>query len=99
VHEVEVTSGQFSNRMVLGELGEAPNSLVDILFLYQIFRDASKILQARVAPKLGKAMLQGLNSMLHEEHHELNTQQCASFPSFKSLNARQQRSNLFYFCI
>jgi hypothetical protein len=43
--------------MILGELGEAPDSLVDILFLYQIPRDASRILQARVAPKLGKAML------------------------------------------
>jgi hypothetical protein len=74
--------------MVLGELGEAPDSLVDILFLYQIFKDASRIFQARVAPKLGKAMLQGLNSMLHEERHELDTRQCASFPSFQSLNAR-----------
>jgi hypothetical protein len=85
--------------MVLSQLGEAPDSLVDILLLYQIFRDASKILQARVAPKLGKAMLQGLNSTLHEERHELNTRQCASFASFKGLNARTQRSNLFYFCI
>jgi hypothetical protein len=73
VHGVEVISGQISNRMILGELGEAPDSLVDILFLYQIFRDASRIFQARVAPKLGKVMLQGLNSTLHEERHELNT--------------------------
>jgi hypothetical protein len=43
--------------MFLGELGEAPDSLVDIFFLYQIFRDASRVLQARVAPKLGEAML------------------------------------------
>jgi hypothetical protein len=42
--------------MVLGELGEAPDSLVNILLLYQIFRDASRILQARIAPKLGKAV-------------------------------------------
>jgi hypothetical protein len=73
MHGVEITSGQFSNRMVLGELGEAPDSFVDILLHYQIFRDASRILQARVAPKLGKAMLQGLNSTLHEERYELNT--------------------------
>jgi hypothetical protein len=59
--------------MVLDELGEAPDSLVDILLLYQIFRDARRILQARVVPKLGKAMLQGLNSTLHKERHELNT--------------------------
>jgi hypothetical protein len=43
--------------MILGELGEAPDLLVHILFLYQIFRDVSRIFQARVAPKLGKAML------------------------------------------
>jgi hypothetical protein len=43
--------------MFLGELGEAPDSLVHVLFLCQIFRDASRIFQARVAPKLGKAML------------------------------------------
>jgi hypothetical protein len=74
--------------MILGELGEVPNSLVDILFLYQIFRDASRIFQARVTPKLGKAVLQGLNSTLHKERYELNTRQSASFASFQSLNAR-----------
>jgi hypothetical protein len=68
--------------MILGELGEAPDSLVHIFFLYQIFRDASRIFQARVAPKLGKAMLQGLNSTLHKERHELNTRQSASLASF-----------------
>jgi hypothetical protein len=88
VHGVEVISGQISNRMILGELGEAPNSLVDILFLYQIFRDASRIFQARVTPKLGETVLQGLNSTLHKERHELNTRQSASFASFQSLNAR-----------
>jgi hypothetical protein len=88
VYGVEVISGQISNRMILGELGEVPDSLVDILFLYQIFRDASRILQARVAPKLGKAMLQGLNSTLHKERHELNARQSTSFASFQSLNAR-----------
>jgi hypothetical protein len=36
MHGVEVVSGQVSNRMILGELGKAPNSLVDIFFLYQI---------------------------------------------------------------
>jgi hypothetical protein len=68
--------------MVLGELGEAPDSLVDILLLYSIFRDVRRILQARVVPKFGKAMLQGLNLTLHKERHELNTRQCASFTSF-----------------
>jgi hypothetical protein len=43
--------------MILGELGKVPKSLVHILFLYQIFRDASRIFQARVTPKLGKAVL------------------------------------------
>jgi hypothetical protein len=43
--------------MILGELGEAPDSLVDIFLLYQIFRDASRIIQARVTPKLGETVL------------------------------------------
>jgi hypothetical protein len=43
--------------MILGELGEAPNSLVNFLLLHEISRDARRIHQARVAPKLGKAML------------------------------------------
>jgi hypothetical protein len=73
VHGVEEISSQISDRMFFCELGEAPNSLVDILFLYQIFRDASRIFQARVSPKLGEAVLQGLNSTLYEKHHELNT--------------------------
>jgi hypothetical protein len=88
VHGVEVVSGQISNRMILGELGEAPNSLVDIFFLYKIFRDVSRIFQARVIPKLGEAVLQGLNSTLHEERHELDTRQSSSLSSFQSLNAR-----------
>jgi hypothetical protein len=73
MHGVEEISSQISNCMFFGELGEAPNSLVDILFLYQIFKDASRIFQARVSPKLGEAVLQGLNSMLYEKRHELNT--------------------------
>jgi hypothetical protein len=84
VHGVEVVSGQISNRMILGELGEVPNSLVHILFCYQIFKDASRIFQARVTPKLGKAMLQGLNSMLHKERHELNTNKVPPLPPFKA---------------
>jgi hypothetical protein len=43
--------------MILGELGETPDSLVDIFFLHQLFRDASRIFQARIAPKIGEAML------------------------------------------
>jgi hypothetical protein len=73
MHGVEVVSGQVSDRMIFGELGEPPNSLVDILFLYQIFRDASRIFQARVSLKFGEAVLQGLNSTLYEKCHELNT--------------------------
>jgi hypothetical protein len=73
MHRVKIVSGQVSDRMFFGELGEAPNSLVDILFLYQIFRDASRIFQARVSPKLGELVLQGLNSILYEKRHELNT--------------------------
>jgi hypothetical protein len=59
--------------MILGELGEAPNSLVDFLLLHEIFREARRVHQARIAPKFGKTMLQGLNSTLYKEHHELNT--------------------------
>jgi hypothetical protein len=82
--------------MILGELGKTPKSLVDIFFLYQIFRDASRIFQARVIPELGEAVLQGLNSMLHKERHELDTRQSSSLASFQSLNARQKRKNLCY---
>jgi hypothetical protein len=57
VHGVEIVSGQISDRMISCELGEAPNSLVDILFLYQVFRDARRIVQASVIPKLGEAVL------------------------------------------
>jgi hypothetical protein len=56
--------------MILGELGEAPDSPVSIFFLYQIFGDASRIFQTRVTPKLGEAVLQGLNSTLHKKCHE-----------------------------
>jgi hypothetical protein len=68
--------------MIFGELGEAPNSLVDILFIYQIFRDASRIFQTRVSPNLGEAVLQGLNSTLYEKRHELDTRQSTSLASF-----------------
>jgi hypothetical protein len=34
VHRVKEISGQISNRMFLGELGETPDSLVDIFFQY-----------------------------------------------------------------
>jgi hypothetical protein len=88
MHGVEVVSGQVSDRMIFGELGEAPNSLVDILFLYQIFRDASRIFQARVSPKLGKAVLQGLNSTLYEKCHELNTRQSTPLATLQSLDTR-----------
>jgi hypothetical protein len=56
-HGVEKIHSQIGNCMLLGELGEIPDSLVDIFFRYQIFRYASRILQARVSPKFGKAVL------------------------------------------
>jgi hypothetical protein len=82
VYGVKEISGQISNRMFLGELGKTPDSLVDIFFQYQIFRDASRIFQAGVTPKFGKAVLQGLNSTLNKKRHELNTRQSASLTSF-----------------
>jgi hypothetical protein len=57
VHGVKVVTGQVSDRMIFSELGQAPNSMVDILFLYQIFRDARRIVQASKTPKLGEAVL------------------------------------------
>jgi hypothetical protein len=57
VHGVEIVSSQISDHMIFCELDEAPNSLVDILFLYQVFRDASRIVQASVILKLGEAVL------------------------------------------
>jgi hypothetical protein len=99
VHGVEVISGQISNRMILGELGEAPNLPVNVFFLYQLFGDASRVLQARIAPDLGKAMLQGLNSTLYKERHEWNTRQSTSLASFQSLNTREKRKNLLNFRI
>jgi hypothetical protein len=74
--------------MILGKFGKVPNSLDDIVFLYQIFRDASKIFQARVIPKLGEAVLQGLDSTVDKERYELDTRQSSSLASFQSLNAR-----------
>jgi hypothetical protein len=43
--------------MILGELGEIPDSFVDFLLLHQVSRDARRIHQARIAPKLGKKVL------------------------------------------
>jgi hypothetical protein len=57
VHGVEEIRSQIGNCMLLGELGEIPDSLVDIFLRYQISRYASRILQARVIPKFGKAVL------------------------------------------
>jgi hypothetical protein len=87
---VEIRGGQVRNFMILGELCKSPDPLVDILLLNQISRDSRRIYQARIVPKLGKMMLQGLNPMLHKERHELNTQQSASFTSFQGLDAGQQ---------
>jgi hypothetical protein len=70
--------------MILGELGKAPDSLVDIFFLYQIFRDASRIFQARVTPKLGEVVLQGLNSTLHKNAMSCIPDKSPPWPSFKA---------------
>jgi hypothetical protein len=56
-HGVEEIRSQIGDCMFLGELSEIPDSLVDIFFRYKIFRYASRILQARVIPKFGKAVL------------------------------------------
>jgi hypothetical protein len=70
---VEIRGSQVRNCMILGELGKSPDPLVDILLLNQISKDSRRIYQARIVPKLGKTMLQGLNPTLHKECHELNT--------------------------
>jgi hypothetical protein len=59
--------------MILGKLGKRPDPLVDILLLNQISRDSRRIYQARIVPKLGKTVLQGLDPTLHKERHELDT--------------------------
>jgi hypothetical protein len=56
-YRVEEISSQIGNCILLGELGEIPDSLVDIFFQHQIFKYASRIFQARVIPKFGKAVL------------------------------------------
>jgi hypothetical protein len=78
MHGVEVFCGQISDRMILSELGKIPDSLVDIFSIYQIFRNASRIFQARESPEVGKAMLQGLDSTLYKKCHELHTRQSTS---------------------
>jgi hypothetical protein len=70
---VEIISGQVRNCMILGKLGKSSDPLVDILLLNQICRDSRRIYQARVTPKLGEMMLQGLNPTLYEKSHELDT--------------------------
>jgi hypothetical protein len=40
---VKIRGGQVRNCMILGELGESPNPLVDILLLNQISRDSRRI--------------------------------------------------------
>jgi hypothetical protein len=78
MHGVEVFRVQISDRMFLGELAKIPDSLVDIFFIYQIFRNASRIFQARESLEVGKAMLQGLDSTLYKKHHELHIRQSTS---------------------
>jgi hypothetical protein len=96
---VKIRSGQVHNCMILGELGKSPDPLVNILLLNKISRDSRGIYQARIVPKLGKTMLQGLNPTLHKECHELNTRQSASFTSFQGLDAGQQRCDRLHLCI
>jgi hypothetical protein len=82
--------------MIFGKLGKRPDPLIDILLLNQISRDSRRIYQARIVPKLGKTMLQGLDPTLHKERHELNTRQSASITSFQSLDAGQQRCDFLH---
>jgi hypothetical protein len=96
VLRVEIVSGQVRNCMILGELGKSPDPLVDILLLNQISSDSRRIYQARIVPKLGKTMLQGLNPTLHKERYELNTRQSASFTSFQGLDVGQQWCDLLH---
>jgi hypothetical protein len=53
--------------MVLSELGEILDSFVDFLLLHLVSRDARRIHQSRIALKLGKTVLQGLNPTLYKK--------------------------------
>jgi hypothetical protein len=57
--------------MILGKSGKSSDPPVNISLLHQIFTYSRRISQSRKDPKLGKMVLQGLNSMLYEKHHEL----------------------------
>jgi hypothetical protein len=70
---VEIMGGQVRKCVILGEFGEIPDSLIDILLLNYISGDSRRIYQARVTLKLGETMLQGLNPTLYEKSHELDT--------------------------
>jgi hypothetical protein len=83
---VEVISSQFLNFMILGESSKSSDSSVEIFLLHKIFRYSRRISQARKYPHFGKTMLQGLNSMLQEKHHELGTRKRASSTAFQSLD-------------
>jgi hypothetical protein len=96
---VKIVGGQVRSCVVLGEFGKIPDSLVDILLLNSISRDSRRIHQARVTPKLGETMLQGLNPTLYKKSHELDTRQSTSSTSFQSLDAVQQWCNLLHLSI
>jgi hypothetical protein len=84
---VEVSSGQICNLVIFSESSKSSHSLVKILLLHKIFRYSRRISQARKCPQFGEKMLQGLNSMLQEKHHELSTQKCTSSTALQLLDA------------
>jgi hypothetical protein len=73
--------------MILGESSQSSHTLVEILLLHKIFGYLRRILQAGKSPQLGETILQGLNSMLQEKHHELSTRKCTSSTTLQLLDA------------
>jgi hypothetical protein len=80
---VEIMGGQVRNCVILGELGKIPDPLVGILLLNQIFRDSRRIYQARVTPKLGETMLQGLNLTLYKKAMSWIPDRAPPLPPFR----------------
>jgi hypothetical protein len=70
---VKMISGQFRNLVIPSKSGKRSDPLVDIFLLHQISTYSRRISQARKGPQLGKTVLQGLNSTLYKERHELGT--------------------------
>jgi hypothetical protein len=53
--------------MIFGESSQRSDSLVEILLIYVFFRYSRRILQARIGPKFGNAMLKRLDLPLQKE--------------------------------